>query len=200
KVQRCFESGDYVEQHAIECPDAIAQRALQLIECRLRLKRRGSVDQIGHVLRVGEVDSRIQERPERELTWSRETSTSRHEAVEYSPEHDRASVCADLDDLLSRVRMWCGKPRHDHRVRGTGESPVLEPHLRQRRLTREERFASGEDVRRHLTRSRSAQSYDTNATSPWRSCDGHNRVVGREHAVTRKAVGDAAAPAALLSR
>ena len=115
-------------------------------------------------------------------------------------QHDRASVGADLDDVFAGVGMRSRKPRHDRVVAGMGRRP------RWWRRTLVSVACRGTSASRRVTicaamsvASGPLTSHDTNTAPPRRRCNGHNGVVGREHAVTRRRSPTAAAPAYCLA-
>ena len=97
--------------------DRLRQRPLQLIERRARLQRRDRVDQIGDRLCLRQIDPAVQERAQRELPRLGETRAARHRRGDDGAQHDRASVGAELDDVLAGVRMRGRESRSRRRDR-----------------------------------------------------------------------------------
>ena len=81
------------------------QRPLQLIERRARLKRRDGVDEIGDGFRLRQIDPAVEKRAQRELARLGEPRAARHGRGDDRAQNDRASVRAQLDDVLAGVRM-----------------------------------------------------------------------------------------------
>ena len=124
KIDRRLEARDEIEQRRIDPGDRLRQRPLQLIERRAGLKRRDGVDQIGDRLGLRQIDPAVEERPQRELPRLGETRSARHSRGDDRPKDDRASVGAELDDVLAGVRMRGRKVGGDDVIDGFGRTEV----------------------------------------------------------------------------
>ena len=118
KIDRRLEARDQVEQCRIDLADRLRQRPLKLVERRACLQRCDGVDQIGDRLGLRQIDPAVEERPQRELPRLGETRSTRGSRGDDRAQHDRAAVCAELDDVVARVRMRGGKESGDDVIDG----------------------------------------------------------------------------------
>ena len=119
-----------------------------------------------------EIDPSVEERAQREFSGFREPRAGLHRILDDLLQHDRASVGANLDAVITGIRVGSGEMGRDHLVaRGSSERCVAR---HEGRLQPEERRRDGE-------RSRAAQPDDANPAAPRRSGNSDDGIFGAEH-------------------
>src|SRR5262249_51634395 len=113
KVDRRLESRHQIEEGICNRTDHPSQRALKLIKGDTRLQRRDRIDQIGHRLRLRQIDASIQKCSQGELARLGESSTLIDGLRHNGPKDDSASVRAQLNGVFTGIRPWRGEKRHD---------------------------------------------------------------------------------------
>ena len=104
------------------------QRPLQLIECRAGLKRRHGVDEIGDGFRLRKIDPAVEKRAQRELARLGEARAAGHGRSDDGAQNDRASMRAQLDNILAGVRMRPGKIGRDDVIDRVRHGPAKAGH------------------------------------------------------------------------
>src|SRR5262245_49545526 len=87
---------------------------------------------------------------------------------------------AELDDILSRVGMWCGEER-DHCVIDRLPLRDVDSNAGKRGTARFERTAVRDERAGDVTRARSTQPNNADSATPRRRRNGYDGVVSREH-------------------
>src|SRR6187399_2037399 len=105
KIQRRLDSRDQIKQLAVDLSYPLRECPLELIERRAGLQRRHRVDEIRHRFGLDQIETAVQKRAERELTWLRQARAAGHGILQDLPEHHRTPVRADFDDILAGIRM-----------------------------------------------------------------------------------------------
>ena len=124
KVERRFETHGQVEQPAIHARDFGRERPFELVVGGASLERRHRVDEIAHGFGLHQIDPAVQKRAQRELAGFGQARSLSHRRLDDRAKEDRATVGADLDDVLAGVRVRAGEERQDRpgrrRRSGTG--------------------------------------------------------------------------------
>ena len=149
KIDRRFEARVEIEQRRVDLRDGPRQRTVQLIESRAGLKRRRGVDEIGDGLGLREIDPAVQKCPERKLAWLGEPGARRHRRGDDRAQNDRASVGAQLNDIVPGIGVGRRKIGGDDvidRVGGAGDrlrrpAAIRRTKKREGRVPRRERLA-----------------------------------------------------------
>ena len=97
-------------------PIRCRERSFELIERRARLQRRHRVDEIRHRFGLDQIDATVQKRAQRELARLGQPRAGGHGIFEDLPQHDRAAVRADFDDVFAGVGMGSGEVGGHHLV------------------------------------------------------------------------------------
>ena len=191
KIDRRLEARDEIEQLSIEVPDGAGERSVKLIERGLRLQWRDSFDEICNGLSLHEIDASIEEGSQRELTGFRVARAATERRFHDRPQHDGAAVRAQLDDVVSGVRMGGGKVGGNGLIDRPGACPagpgccVRRP-IRRSHAGRQDPRKCGmpgrkvavvrDQLARDPMRRGSAQTHHADASTPRRSSDGHDGI------------------------
>jgi hypothetical protein len=125
KIHRRFEPRDQVEERRVHVANRVRQRPFELIERRSRLQRGRRIDQVGDRLGLWQVDAAVQKRTQRELSRFGEPCPAGGRCAHDGSQHHRASMHADLHDIVARVRFRSWKIRDEGMVdRGAVVGPA----------------------------------------------------------------------------
>ena len=122
KVERRFQANGQVEEHAVDARDLGRERTFELIVGRASLQRRDGVNQVAHGFRLHEIDAPVEKCAQRELAGRGQPCALRHRRLDDRAKQYRASVTADLDDVLAGVGVRPGKEGEDDLI-GGAEQP-----------------------------------------------------------------------------
>ena len=184
KVDRRLEAGGQIEQRAIDLPDLLRQRPLELIERRASLKRRRRRNQICHCFGLRKIDPPVQKRAQRELAGFGEPGPAHDGRRHDLAQHHRTAMRAQLHHIVSRIRPWRREVRGNdvielHSVACGG---AVGTHDRcERGVARLERFVGSNQAPPDRVSVGAAQPHDPNPAVAWRSCDRDDGVRGGKH-------------------
>src|SRR6185436_13030569 len=97
---------DDFDHQILEPQKAFRKRALNLSRCHPGLKAGLGIDQIAHRLGLCEVDAPVEERSKGELSRLGQPGSTLKNQFEQPADDDGAAVAAELDNVLSCVRVW----------------------------------------------------------------------------------------------
>src|SRR6185312_2404595 len=165
------------------------QRPVELIERRAGLQRRGRVDEVGHRLRLHQIDPTVEEGAQRELPRLGDACARRRRRRDDRAEHHRAAVCADFHYLVAGIRVLRRKECH-HRVIDRPQALHsrrirLQPDLDERGMPRLERSVTIDHTSRDCVRLGTAQAHDADPASSRRRRDRDDRIRDAEHGNSR---------------
>ena len=183
KVQRRFQPRHQVEQRLVDGADRRGGGSFQLVEGDARLARGDRGDQVVYRLRLHQVDAAVKKSPERELARLGQPGAGRARRRDDLPERHRTAVPADLHDVLAGVGPRGRKVRRQHAIDGSAANGV--ERVRQRGVPRLQGGRRRKNRGRHLHRPGSAHADHADAAGTRCRRNGHDRVVGGEHASLR---------------
>ena len=122
EIERRLQSRDQIEELRVDLCDAACQRAFELIECNTSLKGRRRLDQVSNRLRLYEISLSIEKCAQCEFPGNGQAGAGGNGAGHNRTQHDRTAVRADLDNVLTGIRIRRGKIRDDDFVDSAGRA------------------------------------------------------------------------------
>jgi hypothetical protein len=143
EIERRFESCNQVEERRVDLCDAACQRPFELIEGNTSLKRRRGLDQVSNRLRLYEISLSIEKCAECKFAGNGQAGAGGYGTRHNRTQHDRTAVRADLDNVLTGIRIRRGKIRDDDFVDNAARASRPDP--RARGVPRAKRMGMFED-------------------------------------------------------
>ena len=141
--------------------------ALGNVDCLNGFDVTDALAMIRHGLGLHEIDSAVEKGAKRELSGFRKSRPESHRLLDDLPQHHRASVGAELDDVLAGVGMRSGEVgRHD----------LVAVRARERRVTRLQGSVELQQSARDVCGGRPADAHHADATAAGRRRNGDDGV------------------------